>query len=106
MGHSALQGEEEEEDDQKVTSKLRIRTDRASSNNTHTGSVHLLLMVRVALCTVAERALWTKALHKASICVPGFGPSIPQELENCHLFGGEVSPHEVNSVFGKVRGDY
>lgn len=35
MGHSALQEEEEEEDGQKVTFKLHMRTDRAGGNNTH-----------------------------------------------------------------------
>lgn len=37
--------------------------------------------------------------------VPGSGPSVPQQLKDGHLFGGEVSPQEVNSIFRKVRRD-
>ncbi len=47
-----------------------------------------------------------KALHERIDFVPGFGPSVPQQLKDGHLFRGEVSPNEVDSVFGKVRGDY
>lgn len=37
---------------------------------------------------------------------PGFGPSIPQQLKDGHLFGGEVSPQEVHRVHGEMRGDH
>lgn len=38
-------------------------------------------------------------------CVPGFGPSIPKQLKDGHLFRGEVSLQKFNSIFGKVRRD-
>lgn len=51
--------------------------------------------------------VWMRDIHiNAAIYVPGFGPSIPQQLKDGRLFGGEVSPQEVDSIFGKVRGDH
>lgn len=43
--------------------------------------------------------------NDAHVGSPGFGPSIPKQLEDGCLFGGEESPHKVNGIFGQVRGD-
>lgn len=37
--------------------------------------------------------------------LPGFGPSVPQQLKNTGLFGGEVSKQKVYSVSAEVGGD-
>lgn len=54
---------------------------------------------------VAERGVHLHTLDKSIFDVPGFGPPVPQQLESGHLFRGEVSSQEVDSVSGKVRRD-
>lgn len=39
------------------------------------------------------------------VYLPGFSPSVPQQLKNTGLFGGEVTKQEVHSVSAEVRGD-
>lgn len=67
--------------------------------------VLFLKTVSVAPGVVAERGVHLHTLDKSIFDVPGFGPPVPQQLESCHLFRGEVSSQEVDGVFGKVRGD-
>lgn len=59
----------------------------------------------LCLCQTLKHSGQNRSI-KAAIYVPGFGPSIPQQLEDGHLFRAEVSPQEVHSVSGEVRGDY
>ena len=59
----------------------------------------------LCLCQTVKHS-GQKRFIRADIYVPGFGPSVPQQLEDGHLFRAEVSPQEVHSVSGEVRGDY
>lgn len=40
-----------------------------------------------------------------SVYLPGFSPSVPQQLKNTGLFGGEVTKQEIHGVSAEVRGD-